>query len=75
LVAEGQALEVALGRAQVLERQAPLPLALSKAVLARGLDALLDGECELQSLLLLSADHAEGKVAFIDKRPAQFKGA
>jgi enoyl-CoA hydratase/carnithine racemase len=75
LVAEGQALEVALGRAQVLERQAPLPLALSKAVLARGLDALLDRECELQSQLFLSADHAEGKAAFIDKRPAQFKGA
>ncbi|WP_226502208.1 enoyl-CoA hydratase-related protein [Pseudomonas sp. MWU16-30317] len=75
LVPVGQALEVALGRAQVLEKLAPLPLALTKAVLAEGLDAQLDRELELQSQLFLSRDHAEGKAAFLGKRPAEFTGA
>lgn len=75
LAAAGQALEVALGRARRLEQQAPLPLALSKAVLAEGLDAALERERDLQSQLFLSQDHAEGKAAFLGKRPVQFTGA
>lgn len=75
VVPAGQALEVALGRAQLLEPQAPLPLAFSKALLVGGLDALLEREMELQSQLFLSRDHAEGKAAFLGKRPADFQGA
>ncbi|MBD1551463.1 enoyl-CoA hydratase/isomerase family protein [Pseudomonas typographi] len=75
LAAPGQALEVALARAEALTHRAPLPLALTKALLAEGLEALLERECELQSQLFLSADHAEGKAAFLAKRPANFTGA
>ena len=65
---------LALELAGRVEQQAPLPLAMTKALLAEGLDLLLEREGELQSQLFLSADHAEGKAAFLAKRPPVFRG-
>lgn len=71
---EGKALDIALERAANVEHQAPLPLAMTKTLLADGMDLLLEREGELQSQLFLSADHAEGKAAFLAKRAPTFKG-
>jgi len=70
----GTALEQALQSAAAVEQQAPLPLAMTKALLAEGLDALLEREGDLQSQLYFSADHAEGKAAFLAKRAPVFQG-
>ncbi|EMI6698994.1 TPA: enoyl-CoA hydratase/isomerase family protein [Pseudomonas aeruginosa] len=74
LCAAGGALAMALELGGRVEQQAPLPLAMTKALLAEGLDLLLEREGELQSQLFLSADHAEGKAAFLAKRPPVFRG-
>ena len=55
--------------ARLTEREAEVLRAL-----AEGLDAVLDWERDTQSALFLSADHAEGREAFLAKRPAVFKG-
>jgi 2-(1,2-epoxy-1,2-dihydrophenyl)acetyl-CoA isomerase len=46
---------------------------LNKA-LASDLDTLLDYEATIQEIASLSEDHKEGVTAFLEKRPAQFKG-
>ncbi len=74
VVPAGQALSAALDRARAFETAAPLPLALTKQFLSTGLDAALDLERELQSSLFLTADHAEGKAAFLGKRAPSFLG-
>ena len=74
LCAAGGALDAALALAARVEQQAPLPLAMTRALLADGLDLLLEREGELQSQLFLSADHAEGKAAFLARRPPVFGG-
>jgi enoyl-CoA hydratase/carnithine racemase len=66
------ALAAAAARAALLAAQAPLTLALTKAALAQGLDAALAREQDLQAALYLTPDHAEGKAAFLEKRPARF---
>lgn len=71
---KGGALDAAIERARFFETAAPLPAALTKAYLAQGLDAMLDWERDIQSMLFLSADHAEGKAAFLAKRAPAFKG-
>jgi enoyl-CoA hydratase/carnithine racemase len=70
----GAARQAALDWAARLAERAPLMIAMTKALLAEGLDAMLDRERESQAMLLLSADHAEGKAAFMDKRPPRFQG-
>lgn len=72
VVAPGTALAAARERAAILAAQAPLTLALAKAALAQGLDAALAREQDLQAALYLTPDHAEGKAAFLEKRPARF---
>ncbi len=47
--------------------------ALNKA-LSSDLDSLLDYEAYLQEIASLTEDHREGVQAFLEKRPAQFKG-
>jgi len=74
VVPPGQTLEAGLARARAFADAAPLPLALTKQFLSAGLDAALDLERELQSSLFLTADHAEGKAAFLGKRAPVFTG-
>ncbi len=74
LVEPGNALSAAVTRAQRFAEAASLPVALTRQWLAAGLDAALDWEREAQSALFLTADHAEGKAAFLEKRPARFSG-
>jgi enoyl-CoA hydratase/carnithine racemase len=71
----GEALTEAKKRALVLAELAPLSLALTKAALAKGLDEALAQERELQAALFMTADHAEGKRAFLEKRAPTFRGA
>ena len=47
----------------------------TKGLLSEGLDHALERERELQSMLFLTADHAEGRDAFLAKRRPNFKGA
>ena len=74
VVAPGTALEAALARAALFADAAPLPVALTKAFLARGLDEALALERDYQSALFGTADHAEGKAAFLGKRKPAFTG-
>ena len=74
LVEPGVALDAAIARARRFADAAPLPIALTRQWLAAGLDAALDWEREAQSGLFLTADHAEGKSAFLQKRPPRFSG-
>ncbi len=74
IVPAGEALQAALERARELSAAAPLPIALTKQYLAAGLDAALDWEREVQSSLFLTADHQEGKAAFLGKRAPVFTG-
>ncbi len=72
MVPPGTALEAALARARLFHGMAPLPIAMTKQYLAAGLDAALDWERDMQSALFLTPDHAEGKAAFMGKRPPRF---
>jgi 2-(1,2-epoxy-1,2-dihydrophenyl)acetyl-CoA isomerase len=74
LVPAGTALQAALARARLLHDAAPLPIAYTRQYLAQGLDAALDWERDIQATLFLSADHAEGKAAFLEKRAPKFLG-
>jgi len=71
---DGMAMERALARAREFDALAPLPTALAKEYLARGLDEVLDWERSQQAALFFTVDHAEGKAAFRDKRPPRFQG-
>ena len=76
---EGQdCVEAAL---QVAQRLAALPTKalvatrhLLRAAASRGLDAQLDAERDMQSALGRTHDYIEGVTAFLEKRPANFKG-
>lgn len=72
VVPAGEALAAARQRAALLAAQAPLTLALTKAALAAGLEAALAREQDIQAALYLTPDHAEGKAAFLEKRPPRF---
>jgi len=74
VVPSGTTLEAALARAALFTAAAPLPVAMTKQYLAAGLDAALEWERDTQSTLFLTADHAEGKAAFLGKRAPSFNG-
>ncbi|MDT7953506.1 MAG: enoyl-CoA hydratase-related protein [Acetobacteraceae bacterium] len=74
VVPKGEALATAMERARLFAAAAPLPVALTKQYLAAGLDAALDWEREVQSSLFMTADHVEGRTAFMEKRAPVFTG-
>lgn len=74
VVPGGAALDAAMERARSFVDGAPLPVAFTKQHLAAGLDAMLEWERDTQSALFLTADHAEGKAAFLGKRAPRFAG-
>ena len=74
VVPAGQALAVATERARFLAEQAPAPMALTKSMLAAGLDAALEVERHHQATLFLTPDHREGRAAFMEKRKPRFGG-
>lgn len=77
LVNAGGALAAALALAEKFAAAAPVALAYTKQMLARGpqdFERLLAMEADLQGLLYTSADLAEGREAFLNKRPARFEG-
>ena len=75
VVPAGTALDAALAQAAKFDTAAPLPLAMTKSFLAKGLAESLDWERNVQSTLFLTADHVEGRDAFMAKRVPAFKGA
>ena len=74
VVPKGQALAAALEKARFLAAQAPAPIALTKQILAEGLDRALEAERHYQAILFLTEDFAEGRAAFLGKRAPEFKG-
>jgi len=75
VTAPGEALTAALALAARFASLAPLPVGFIKATLARGpqpLEALLAQEADGQALLFNSADFAEGRDAFLQKRKPVF---
>jgi 2-(1,2-epoxy-1,2-dihydrophenyl)acetyl-CoA isomerase len=74
MVPDGTALEAALAKAAALADAAPLPIAMTKSFLAQGLAEALEWERNTQSTLFLTADHAEGKDAFLSRRAPKFSG-
>ncbi|WP_341897770.1 enoyl-CoA hydratase/isomerase family protein [Ferrovibrio terrae] len=76
-VPAGEVLDAALALAAKFASLAPLPIGFIKAALARGpqpLEALLAQEADGQALLFNSADFAEGRDAFLEKRRPVFTG-
>ena len=74
LVAPGHALARAQEVARAYAQAPPIAFALMKSVYARGLEAMIQAELDLQPYAWLSADHEEGKLAFREKRRPKFKG-
>lgn len=74
VVPKGSALAKATELASFLAAQAALPIALTKQILAEGLDRALEDERTFQTACFLSDDHAEGKAAFMGKREPRFGG-
>lgn len=83
LVAElaepGQALERAVALARKAARMPPKAVAATRRVLRQGADLPLDAALALENreflLLFDTEDKTEGMRAFLDKRPAAFKGS
>jgi enoyl-CoA hydratase/carnithine racemase len=74
VTARGQALERAVQIALLYCETPPLAFELMKSALARDLEAAMQAEIDLQPYAWLSADHAEGKRAFFEKRKPKFTG-
>ena len=74
LVPAGEALGAALKVAERFAAGPPLAFEMVKSVFARGLEAMIQAEIDLQPIAWLSDDHKEGKQAFFEKRKPRFSG-
>ncbi|MDH4007355.1 MAG: short-chain-enoyl-CoA hydratase [Desulfuromonadales bacterium] len=78
VVSQEQLLEAARKMAAKIAGKGPVAIRLSKEAIDKGLDMDLDRasayEAELFALCFASADQKEGMLAFLEKRPADFKG-
>ena len=79
VVAAEQLLDESLALArQLMDKAAPLSLRYAKQTLnvamEQGLAEVIDREAELQDLCSKSEDAREGRQAFLEKRPAVFRG-
>ena len=78
VIPHGELLETVRGVAQKIASKAPIAIAYSKRVMARGFDADLGVANELEatafSALFDTQDMREGTRAFVEKRPAKFTG-
>jgi enoyl-CoA hydratase/carnithine racemase len=74
VVPNGEALTGALKVAERFAAGPPLAFEMVKSVFARGLEAMIQAEVDLQPMAWLSEDHKEGKRAFFEKRKPRFEG-
>jgi enoyl-CoA hydratase/carnithine racemase len=78
LVPRGEALNTAKSMIKVYEQRAPLSLALVKRAVHRGMQMDLNSAIDLETFLVTTIygteDKQEGISAFLEKRPAKFKG-
>ena len=74
VVPKGEATRVALQKARFLAAQPPLPIALTKQIMAEGLHRALEAERHYQATLFLTDDFSEGRAAFLGKREPRFEG-
>jgi 2-(1,2-epoxy-1,2-dihydrophenyl)acetyl-CoA isomerase len=74
LADEGQTVEMACALAREEAEGAPLPRQIVNDWFAQGVDAALDYEISHQPRLINTADAAEGRAAFFEKRPPRFQG-
>jgi 2-(1,2-epoxy-1,2-dihydrophenyl)acetyl-CoA isomerase len=74
VVQTGEALTSALRVAERFAAGPPLAFEMVKSVFARGLEAMIQAEIDLQPMAWLSEDHKEGKQAFFEKRKPRFVG-
>jgi enoyl-CoA hydratase/carnithine racemase len=77
VVPVGAALDEAVGKAQEYLRVAPLVIGAVKAALSEGpmnLESVLRLEGHQHPLLTMTADHEEGRKAFVEKRDPVFTG-
>jgi 2-(1,2-epoxy-1,2-dihydrophenyl)acetyl-CoA isomerase len=74
LTETGGALAAALALAERYADSPPMAFEAVKGVFARGLEAMIQAEIDLQPMLWLSGDHKEGKQAFAERRRPKFTG-
>jgi 2-(1,2-epoxy-1,2-dihydrophenyl)acetyl-CoA isomerase len=74
LVPTGETLTAALKVAERFAAGPPLAFEMVKSAFARGLEAMIQAEIDLQPMAWLSEDHKEGKRAFFEKRKPKFVG-
>ena len=78
VVEDGAVLEAAIEMAKKIKAKGPVAVTLAKQAINVGANTdLYSGLCferYSQAIAFSTADKAEGTLAFIEKRPAQFKG-
>ena len=78
IVAADALVATGLVQARLIAAKAPLAVRACKQAVRRGLDMDLANACALETSLFAqtfgTADRIEGMAAFLEKRPAQFKG-